>query len=215
MKKPEILTPEEVDYLREVVNVASGNAATALSQILNAPIEVRVPNVHALPPAEIPSVIGHPSLPVVCVKIGLVGDMTGEMFFIVPKSDKAVLARAAESALLGAPRKGPVDRSIFEEIGNILAGVYLTALHDFCGLNVFHSIPSFAEDMLQAVLDELLANMGRAQEEFLVVETEFSIAIESEIVLRGKDVVKAFVLVVPSAGSVRALLDSIRRALPH
>lgn len=214
MDKEGVFTPEEIDYLTEIMNIASGNAATALSQILSAPVDVRVPRVRFLPPSGVASVIGGASVPVVCVKMELLGDARGEMLFLVLEEDKMTLARAAETAFLGSPRKGPPDRSIFEEIGNILAGVYLTALHDVCKLNVYHSVPSFAKDMLQAVLDETLAKIGREQEAFVVVENEFSVAIESEIVLSKKSLVRAFVLLIPSPDSVRTLLDSVRRALP-
>lgn len=214
MPNQEPLSKEQLDFLKEIMNIGVGNAVTALSQILQRPVEVRIPAVYALPPRKIPSLIGDAERPVVCVKMGMVGDVTGEIFFIVREEEKAVLAHLAEKALLGKARKGTVDISVLEEIGNIMAGVYLTAVHDFCKLNIYHSVPATATDMFQSILDELVVNMGGESESFIVIENEFAIVIESEIASIGKQI-KAFLLMIPSVASVKTLVESVKQARPE
>ena len=87
MSDTEILTNEQTDYLKELMNVATGNAAAALSQLLQTDVDVTMPAVYTLPPAKLPSAIGGAELPVICVKMRMYGDVTGEMFFIVPEKD--------------------------------------------------------------------------------------------------------------------------------
>lgn len=98
----EILTEEQTEYLKELMNVATGNAAAALSQLLQTDVDVTMPAVYTLPPAKVLSAIGGAELPVVCVKMRMYGDVNGEMFFIVPEKEKGKMARLAEKAMMGA-----------------------------------------------------------------------------------------------------------------
>ena len=209
----EILTSEQTDYLKELMNIATGNAAAALSQLLQSDVEVTIPAVYTLPPAKVPSAIGGPELPVVCVKMRMYGDVNGEIFFIVPEKEKGKMTHLAEKAMMGAAKKGPLDLSVLEEVGNIMVGVYLGAIHDFCKLNIYHSVPAVSIDMFQSLLDELLSNMSRQAENVIVIENVFAIIIESEVAAAGEEI-KAFLLMVPSVMSVRVLVDSIKEAMP-
>lgn len=44
----------QMDVLKEVGNIGAGNAATALSQLLNRPIDMGVPTVQMLPLKKLP-----------------------------------------------------------------------------------------------------------------------------------------------------------------
>ncbi len=220
MSGAEILTNEQTDYLKELINIAVENAAAALSQLLQSDVEVNIPAVYTLLPAKVPSVIGGADVPVMCVKMKMYGDVTGEMFFIVPEKEKEKVAHLAEKAMMGAApplnlplTKVGVDLSAIEEIGNIMAGVYLTAIHDFCKLNIYHSVPSVSIDMFQSLLDELLANLSRQAGNVIVIENVFAIVVESEVAAAGEEV-RALLLIIPSVKSVKVLVDSIKEAMP-
>ena len=53
-------TELQLDALRELANIASGNAATALSQMLGREVELNVPRVLALPLADAVDACGSP-----------------------------------------------------------------------------------------------------------------------------------------------------------
>ena len=74
------------------------------------------------------------------------GRFDGKHFFVVPDDQKAKLSDLAECSLLGPNGNSDPDRIISDlgEIGNILAGVYLTAIYDFCRLKICHSVPFLA-----------------------------------------------------------------------
>lgn len=209
-----LLTDEQLDFLKEVMNIGGGNAATALSQMLGADTEVKTFAVYSLEPRNVPSSLGDPSQNVACVQMELLGEVRGYIFFVVSEDKKAALVHMAEKALTGHIRTGPLDTSALEEIGNIMAGVYLTAIHDFCKLNIHHTVPVLATDMLQSLLDEAIANMGRQAESLIVVEHEFAILAEGEITAAGKHI-KSFVLLLPAPESLKTIVDSIKNAMPQ
>lgn len=201
------LSLEQADYLAEMMNIGAGNAATALEAILHANFEMRMPSIHIGPPHKVFSVIGNPSEPVICVKMNMIGDIRGEIFFIAPQAVETYLVELAEYSAYSGRKKGDItDISIIEEIGNILAGAYLTAIHDFCKLNIYHTIPFTARDMAQAVLDETIARM-RVDAEFLII-----IVNKFESTLRNKNEITTMLVLFPDKDSEKVLLDSVVEA---
>ena len=65
-----------------------------------------------------------------------------------------------------------VGASALEEVGNILAGSYLTSLSTFTGLTFVPMVPALAVDMAGAVLDYVLAEFGQVADQVLLIETE-------------------------------------------
>ena len=199
-----LLSEEQVDFLTEMMNMGAGNAATALSQMLECEVDVKIPAVYVVPPPKVLSILDDPSLPVTCVRMGMVGDVAGDMFFMVPDEQKTNLIRLMERGTPGPKKKGPdVDLSALAEIGNILAGVYLTAIHDLCKLDIYHTVPTLAMDMIQSLLDESLITLGSQAQTMILVENEFIVE-EKHI--------RTFLLMIPSAESVKTLVDSIGEA---
>lgn len=212
-KKEQLLSAEQLDFLTEMMNVGAGNAVTALTQMLQCPVDLVIPQVHVLPAPQALPILGDPSLPVVCIRMGMVGNVSGELFFIVAQKHMKDLIRVAEKAMLGnsqswpeAPKTQKLDDlklSVITEMGNIVAGVYLTAVHDFCKLNIYHTVPMVAIDMIQALLDETLVALSRQMQTLVLVENEFVIE-ERRI--------RTFFIIVPSKESVNILVNSIGQA---
>ena len=98
-EKEKLLSEEHLDFLREMMNVGAGNAVTALSTMLQCGVDLRIPGVHVLAAPRVPpQVLDDPSLPVACVRMRMVGKVTGDLFFIVPDNQKVALIRLAERA---------------------------------------------------------------------------------------------------------------------
>jgi len=202
--REQLLSEEQLDFLTEMMNIGAGNAATALSQMLPSQVNIKIPAVHIAPIIQVSSILGDPSLPVTCVRMGMVGDVSGTMFFVVPEEHKVKLAHLIQRAMPGPENKGTdIDLSVLAEIGNIVAGVYLTAVHDFCKLNVYHTVPALAIDMIQSLLDEALVALSRQVQAAILIENEFIVE---------KERIRAFLLVIPSIESVKILVNSIGQA---
>ena len=215
------MSPEQTDFLTEMMNIGAGHATTALTQMLKCRVDTIVPRVTALPVPHLTTVFSDPSLPVTAVKMGMVGSITGCAFFIVPQEHMRTLAGMVEQANAEwlIPRAGPphpatksathiqpsdnLDVSIVTEIANILVGVYMGAVNEFCKLNIYHTVPAAATDMIQSLLDEVLIQMSSQMQAVLLVENEFTME-ERRLV--------TYLLIVPSAESIQTLVDSIEQA---
>ena len=211
--KEQLLSTEQVDFLTEMMNIGAGNAATALTQLLQCQVDIVIPDIHVLLAPQVPVIFDDPSLPVTCAQMDMIGDVSGGLFLIVPEEQKEDLIRLAEQATLETSQSwkagltnqesDDLKLSVIAEIGNIVAGVYLTAINDFCKLNIYHTVPTVATDMVQALLDESLVRLSRQVQHIIVVENEFMVE-EKRI--------RTFLMIIPSVESVNILVNSIGQA---
>jgi len=211
--KKQLLSAEQADFLTEMMNIGAGHAATALTQVLQCRVDIVIPRVFVITDAQELSILTSPSLPVVCARMGMVGDVSGGLFLIVPEEQKEDLIRLAEQAMTGTGQSwragitnsklDDLKLSVIAEIGNIVAGVYLTAVHDFCKLNIYHTVPTVATDMVQALLDESLVRLSRQVQHIIVIENEFMVE---------EKLIRTFLVMIPSVESVSILVNSIGQA---
>lgn len=195
------LTPLQLDALKEVGNVGAGNAATALSQIINKKIDMSVPQVSILPLGEVPDVVGGPDTMVAGVYLRVFGPAPGSILFLLPRESALSLV----DMLMGRERGytqhlDAMDESALLEIGNILAGAYLNALSYFTRFTLLPSIPALAMDMAGAILSVILIQLGQMGDHALVIETEFSTE---------ADGVKGHFFLIPDPGSLGTILTAI------
>ena len=79
MIRKDLFTPENLDYLVELLNIGAGNAATALNQLLTCEVDIRLPDVSITPASEATAVFNG-TVPVTCMRMRMVGDLTGNIF---------------------------------------------------------------------------------------------------------------------------------------
>ncbi|MCY0870499.1 MAG: chemotaxis protein CheC [Firmicutes bacterium] len=161
--------PTTADLLREVGSIGAGHAATALSVLTGSTVRMRVPRAENVPFAALADVLGGPECVIACVYVQLAGDLSGSLFVAQPLAS----ARRLLAVLLpGEPTHGELSelqKSGLEELANILAGAYLTALMDFTELSVTRSVPVVAVDMAQALLSVGVLLQERPGSDALVV----------------------------------------------
>ncbi|AMA72690.1 MULTISPECIES: chemotaxis protein CheC [Aneurinibacillus] len=164
----------QLDVLREIGNIGAGNAATALSKLISKEIDMQIPQVNIISFDEIADVVGGAEALVVCVFLRVLGDVPASMFFIISIES----AKNLMKELLGMETKeegsfDDMELSMLNEIGNILAGSYLSSLADFTNLNMQPSVPAVAIDMAGAILSYGLLEVGYSGDFALTIDTAF------------------------------------------
>lgn len=164
----------QLDVLKEVGNIGAGNATTALSKLLNKPVDMKVPKVKMMPFEEIADQIGGPEEVVIAVFLRVIGDAPGNLFFILKQeSAKKLLSQIGDWNLMQQEPLSELDLSALSEMGNILAGTYLSALADFTNLKMTPTVPSLSIDMAGAVLSYGLIQFGVMGDQALLIDTSF------------------------------------------
>ncbi len=166
-------TESQLDALRELANIASGTAATALSKMLGREVQLSVPRVLALPLVDAVEACGLPDEAVSSVVVPLAGDIDGVVLLLVPCRDATTLC-----GLLGVPAGSELGDSALKEIGNILATSCLNALAVMTGLTLGPCPPHLATDMLGAIVSSVLAHTSGMADVALVLDSELDVADE-------------------------------------
>ncbi|MFD0959503.1 chemotaxis protein CheC [Paenibacillus chungangensis] len=164
----------ELDVLKEVGNIGAGNAATALSKLLDKPVDMAVPKVSLLPFEEVAELVGGSEQIVIAIFLRVEGDAPGNMFYIIQEqSVNRMLKQLLSIDHQEGDTYSEMELSALCEIGNILAGSYLSSLADFTRLLMFPSVPAVAHDMAGAILSYGLMQYGEMGDSALLIETQF------------------------------------------
>jgi len=166
-------TELQLDALRELANIASGNAATALAQMLGREVDLNVPRVLALPLADAVEACGSPEQATVSVVIPLEGDVTGVVLLLIEPEGAEALCK-----LLGVDAWDEIGESALREIGNILGTSCLNALASMTGLHLEPCPPHLTTDMLGAIVSSLALSQTASTDLVLVLDSELAIADE-------------------------------------
>lgn len=161
----------QLDALKEVGNIGSGNAATALSQMLNKKIDMKVPEVDILPYDEMIKRIGCEEDIVVAVLLAAYGDAPGNLLFIMNYEKAQEFSRVLLDGFEDISEEMYI--SVFQEIGNILGNSYINAIGKLTGLNLITTVPSVAVDMLTAVLSSSFMSAEQFGDNILAIDTNF------------------------------------------
>lgn len=159
----------QLDVLKEVSNIGAGNAATALSTLLNQKIDMTVPAVNIVELDQLINSAGEEEVIGVIVKV--LGDIQGNILIVLGRkkaieiSSKLTLSERNELSELGI--------SALCEIGNIVSGAYMNAIAQFTGLEILPSVPAVADDMLSAILSATFLESEQYDEYILDIETVF------------------------------------------
>jgi chemotaxis protein CheC len=163
-----------LDVLKEVGNIGAGHAATALSRLVDKPIDMGVPAVRMLAFDEIADQVGGSEQVVIATFLRVEGDAPGNLFFIMkPHAAKRLLRYLAGLQVGSEDEYSEMELSALSEIGNILAGSYLSSLADFTGLFMTPTVPALAIDMAGAILSFGLLQFGQMGDGALLIDTTF------------------------------------------
>lgn len=195
----------QMDVLKEVGNIGAGHAATALSKLLDKPVDMMVPKVRMVPFEEIAESVGGIEQVVVAIFLRIDGETPGNMFFILTQeSSKRLLSKIVGIEVEDDETYTEMELSALNEIGNILAGSYLTSLADFTNLNMQPTVPSLAIDMAGAILTYGLLQYGEMGDHALLIDTAF---------LEGKDEVEGHFFLIPDPESFDRIFAAL--GVPH
>lgn len=193
----ENLAPLQLDALREVGNIGTGNAATALSQLINRKIDMTVPAINIVPFYDIFSRIGGDEI-VVGVIVRILGDTPGNILFVFEKDTALrfieILTGMKEEQI------SEMGNSVICEIGNIISSSYMNAISKFTNLMIMPSVPAVTYDMLGAILSTTFIEAGQFDDYVLDIETVF---------LQDDSEISGHFYYIPMPGSLEKILNSL------
>ena len=185
----------QLDALRELANIGSGNAGTALSTMLGKSVDISVPTAAALPLAEAVAIAGEPDELRYGVVVPIVGDFEAIVVLLFPEDDARKLC-----AIYGIEPSTPDGHSMLGEVGNILGTNYINVLAQMVGMQLEPAPPQVVEDMLASILSSVLLGRGDEVDEALVLD--------SNLLVEEEECSLSFLLL-PNHGGIKELLGRL------
>lgn len=205
-----MLNEKQLDAIKEVGNIGTGNAATALSGLLSRMIHMDVPKTELVSIYELPQHYGDPLQTVGAVFVRSQGGFQCSLIFIQPEDDAGLMVELLLQQQFGTYipiNEVPQDLtdSALAEVGNIVLSSFLNSINMLLGTQHQISVPGVAHDMLSSVLDVVASIYGQMGETALMVNTELKVDGLSE----GKKI-SGHIIMIPDPDSLGLLLRKLK-----
>ncbi len=167
------LNEMQLDVLREMGNIGTGNAAMALAEMLATPIDISVPTVQILDYEATMESMGGPETMIVGLLLSFDGDINGMIMFLLEKD----FAHMMINTLMGEDTEmfdpeDPVSNSALTEVGNIMAASYVNAIASMTNMRINLSVPDMSIDMLGAILSVPAIHYANISDKIIMIQNQ-------------------------------------------
>lgn len=174
MKNYDQLNLLELDTLKEIGSIGTGNAATALSDLLGKPVRITTPEVRIMGYNEAIEWIGGPEEITAGVLVKLGGQISGIMLSVQKlEFVNLVLETMLHKTVEDYSQLESLETSALVEVGNIMISTFINALSDLSGLSIALTVPCFAVDMQGAILTVPMAEYGGQSDHIMTIGGTF------------------------------------------
>jgi chemotaxis protein CheC len=198
------LSQEDRDQLKELLNIGVSHAGTKLSQMASRRVAISVPFIEIKNASTVAQFVPKEEEISVAVLLQLTGGVEGYVLLYFPHHAAVQLLNSITRKRVGDLRAfDQYDRSVFQEVGNVLAGGMLSGLAQFLNVQLLHSVPDVVIDMSGAMFNSLSASMIATHDEFVSLDVAISVDRTDddtiEVGLEGEAVGRMFLFLGPQA----------------
>ena len=168
------LSSLEIDTLREIGSIGTGNAATTLSTLLKREVRITLPEVRIMGYNEAIEWIGGPEAVTAGVLVRMSGQMNGIMLSVQQlEFVNLVLESMVGTKISGYEELDDMGRSALVEVGNITISTFINALSGLSDISLELTVPAFAVDMQGAILAVPMAEYGGTSDYLMTIGGNF------------------------------------------
>jgi len=171
-----VFTELQRDALQEIANLGMGQAATRLSGLLNAFIELSVPRVRVVDVSEAAAALREMTGidgPVAAVRQGFRSEIKGEALVICRSGEIADLGRLIGGAFTETANEALSEEELIYDVANALTGACVSSMLDQLGRLPVFTAPGLLGE--QITLDEVFQPGLLAWDLALLVEVNFAL----------------------------------------
>jgi chemotaxis protein CheC len=192
-----VLSEMQIEAMKEVGNIGAGHAATALSEMLEEPIQIGTPSVEILPFADLASRVSRDGRIVSAVHFHVLGDAPAQIVVLFDEAQALGFVKIFMGhAGVGEDITPQIIESTVKEVGNIIGGAYLTALTSLTGITLIASVPTYSTGTAESAFLALM-NVPADQDVFYV-QTGFE---------KDRPVIQGEFILIPDPASIGPLLS--------
>ncbi|GHV53054.1 chemotaxis protein CheC [Synergistales bacterium] len=198
-------TTVHMDAIKEIGNIGTGNAATALSKLLGRMVDMDVPVAELVPIYEVAAHYGSPEMPVCAVLVRTEENFSCSLLFMIEEHKADMLADLIipmDMSGMDEDTQLQIRNSALSEQGNIILGAFLNAIAMITGWVLPTTTPAVARDMLGSIMDLVASMFGVMGDSAMLVKTNLHV-MDLDEDLGGT------VIMIPDPGSLKTLLSKL------
>lgn len=177
------LTNNHLDILKEICNIASGNAISALADFTGKKLDIYIPEISLIKFQEVPGLLGCEDSNIVGIFQSAADGFNATILFAIDETSAQMLTYSMLDKIkrnntehyydIDITQFSEDEKSALLEISNILTGHYLNAIANLLGNDIDPSPPIIAVDMAGAILTQaLMIYSYPPPDELFVIKTE-------------------------------------------
>lgn len=192
------LKPDQIDALKELINIGVGKAAAVLSEMIECHITLQVPFIKILTRDTLQQEIESLGLDrISAVKQGFKGSFTGTAALVFPPDSASKLVNVLTNEGPGTPDLDSVMAGTLSEVGNIVINGVMGSIANVLKQHINYSLPTYMEDVIGNLLDTHEVHHYTA---FILATTQF---IVEQLHIQGN------IILIFETGSFDALIAAI------
>ncbi|HME55393.1 MAG TPA: chemotaxis protein CheC [Candidatus Lokiarchaeia archaeon] len=205
----QLLDYDQSDFLRELGNIGSGNAITALSRLTGKNVNISLPSVQVVDFYEVMAHVKNAETEL----FGIISNIDGKVKMVLVHlySKNAVITILQElmgansldiSNITSVEELEGNTKDIILEIGNIVTGHYASALANLTGQTLLPDVPILVFDHVNAIMDGLIARSAEKFDKVLLISTQMML---------DEQVIDGDLLFLPDAEGLEALFTIMKK----
>ena len=201
IKNYDELSSLQLDTLKEIGSIGTGNAATSLSSLVGQPVRIRTPEVRIMGYNEAIEWIGGPEEITAGVLVGMSGQISGIMLSVQQlEFVNLVLESMLDKTVTDYMELQEMERSALTEVGNIMISTFINALSGLADIEIDLTVPAFTVDMQGAIMAVPMAEYGG--------QSDYIMTIGGNFICNGKEI-PCRLLLSPDIRSLNFLLRKL------
>ncbi len=202
MRWKDQLNDMKLDVLKEIGNIGGGNAATALSNMIEKNVDIEVPKVHVVGLSDIYKILRDPEEISASTVVPIKGEAPGKMLMIFDsESSKRLISFLIGKKPEDLTELDEMQSSVLKEIGNIMCSSYVIALSTFTSLFMETDVPILVIDMLGAVIAETSILSSEEYDDVIMIENILKI--------KDSENLSGFLTMFPQHGSLKKIFSKL------
>lgn len=147
------LTPEQIDALRELINIGVGRSAGMLNDMVNFRVYLQVPSIKVFSISEaIKELEWSESDWLATIELLFKGALSGTAALVFPAESASNLVALLSGEELGSPDLDSVRVETLKEVGNIIINGVMGSIGNVLKKRIDYSLPTYIEDSAEKLL---------------------------------------------------------------
>lgn len=173
MDKIQKLNETEQDILKELGNIGTGNAVTALSAMLSHPLDILSTKLNFVSYREMYAGLGSSEEEKIGIMLEAHGEITGMFLFLLDMGfSECVLDWLVEKKERDLTKMNEMEQSVICELGNVMCGSYVNALAQLLNKRIEVTVPHICVDMSGAIFSAVVSHLMKVSDTLLMIDNK-------------------------------------------